>query len=423
MSVLQCIFSQVFEPPWSLRTRWLNCLSQMRSMDIRCSHIYREGNTVADSMANLGLSSSSLKWFASPPPVIWLPLHFDTVGLPYQRGVASLPSLNLEGVALFYAVGGAACKSLIDGCDDVFLSSFINIFICPSTVHNKANGDFVGCCSRCGALLSNFMVVFCFPRPHNIARKLLQFCFCMAFIAEKAEWIIYVTDVGQQQHFDMFFKAATLAGWLPIDGSYPKVSHVGFGVVLGEDGKRLRTRSSDDVVRLIDLIDEAKSRSKTSLVERGKSEDWLKRSLSKLQWPLSDYTFDFNQLLNVKGNTAVSAVYLLYMLARICSIIRKSGKDIDELKKKGEIVLGHAGERKLALHLLRFPETVEEACTNLLPSVLCEYFYNLSESSIPIARLLGRQRKRADSCFVKQQAYVVMRKCFHLLGIEAVCKM
>lgn len=22
---------------------------------------------------------------------------------------------------------------------------------------------------------------------------------------EKAEWIIYVTDVGQQQHFDMFF--------------------------------------------------------------------------------------------------------------------------------------------------------------------------------------------------------------------------
>jgi hypothetical protein len=24
---------------------------------------------------------------------------------------------------------------------------------------------------------------------------------------EKAEWIIYVTDVGQQKHFDMFFKA------------------------------------------------------------------------------------------------------------------------------------------------------------------------------------------------------------------------
>jgi hypothetical protein len=26
---------------------------------------------------------------------------------------------------------------------------------------------------------------------------------------EQAEWIIYVTDVGQQQHFDMFFSVST----------------------------------------------------------------------------------------------------------------------------------------------------------------------------------------------------------------------
>lgn len=25
---------------------------------------------------------------------------------------------------------------------------------------------------------------------------------------EKAEWIIYLTDVGQQQHFEMFFKVS-----------------------------------------------------------------------------------------------------------------------------------------------------------------------------------------------------------------------
>jgi len=27
---------------------------------------------------------------------------------------------------------------------------------------------------------------------------------------EKAEWIIYVTDVGQQQHFNMFFKVGLM---------------------------------------------------------------------------------------------------------------------------------------------------------------------------------------------------------------------
>lgn len=66
-----------------------------------------------------------------------------------------------------------------------------------------------------------------------------------------------------------FFQAAKLAGWLPADDNmYPKTSHVGFGLVLGEDGKRFRTRSTE-VVRLVDLLDEAKNRSKSVLIDRG----------------------------------------------------------------------------------------------------------------------------------------------------------
>lgn len=67
----------------------------------------------------------------------------------------------------------------------------------------------------------------------------------------------------------ILFQAAKRAGWLPAeDSKYPKVSHVGFGLVLGEDGKRFRTRSTE-TVKLVDLLDEAKSRCKTALVERG----------------------------------------------------------------------------------------------------------------------------------------------------------
>lgn len=69
----------------------------------------------------------------------------------------------------------------------------------------------------------------------------------------------------------LFFQAAKRAGWLPDDDkAYPRTSHVGFGLVLGEDGKRFRTRSTE-VVRLADLLDEAKARSKAALVERGMS--------------------------------------------------------------------------------------------------------------------------------------------------------
>jgi arginyl-tRNA synthetase len=48
---------------------------------------------------------------------------------------------------------------------------------------------------------------------------------------------------------------------------FPRVSHVGFGLVLGSDGKRFRTRSSE-VVRLVELLDEAKTRSKAELIQR-----------------------------------------------------------------------------------------------------------------------------------------------------------
>ncbi|KAI3820221.1 hypothetical protein L1987_07764 [Smallanthus sonchifolius] len=42
-----------------------------------------------------------------------------------------------------------------------------------------------------------------------------------------------------------------------------------------------------------------------------------------------------------------------------------------------QILLQKDEERKLGLHLLQFAEAVEEACTNLLPNVLCEYLYDL----------------------------------------------
>ncbi|KMZ68779.1 Arginine--tRNA ligase [Zostera marina] len=255
---------------------------------------------------------------------------------------------------------------------------------------------------------------------------------------EKAEWIIYVTDVGQSQHFDMFFSAARLAGWLP-NNSIPKTNHVGFGLVLGDDGKRFRTRSSE-VVRLVDLLDEAVSRCKQELTQRlennGKISEWTDAEIAETAEAvgygavkyadlknnrLTNYTFSYDQMLNDKGNTAV---YLLYAHARICSIIRKSGKDMEELKKVGSIVLSHADERVLGLHLMHFAEIVEEACTNLLPNVLCEYLYNLSETFTKFytsCQVVGSPEE-SSRLLLCEAAAVVMRKCFYLLGITPVFK-
>ncbi|TYH53278.1 hypothetical protein ES332_D09G088700v1 [Gossypium tomentosum] len=72
--------------------------------------------------------------------------------------------------------------------------------------------------------------------------------------------------------------AAKRAGWLPQGDNYPNASHVGFGLVLGEDGKRFRTRNTE-VVRLVDLLDEAKNRSKAALIEHGKGEEWTEEEI------------------------------------------------------------------------------------------------------------------------------------------------
>ncbi|VAH02772.1 unnamed protein product [Triticum turgidum subsp. durum] len=123
-------------------------------------------------------------------------------------------------------------------------------------------------------------------------------------------------------------------------------------------------------------------------------------------------------MLSDKGNTAV---YLQYAHARICSIIRKSNMDVEELKS-GNISLAHPDERVLGLYLIRYAEIVEEACTNLLPSVLCEYLYNLSEMFTRFytnCQVVGSPEE-PSRLLLCEATGVVMRQCFQLLGITPV---
>lgn len=58
---------------------------------------------------------------------------------------------------------------------------------------------------------------------------------------EKADFIVYVTDLGQYPHFQQVFGAARKAGIIPADNSV-RVEHVGFGVVLNAEGTKFKTR-------------------------------------------------------------------------------------------------------------------------------------------------------------------------------------
>ncbi|KAL6205985.1 hypothetical protein ACLB2K_023236 [Fragaria x ananassa] len=56
--------------PWRLRVAWSNCLHHISHMHFRSSHIFREGNQVADALANIGLTLTGMSWWDDPPPSI-----------------------------------------------------------------------------------------------------------------------------------------------------------------------------------------------------------------------------------------------------------------------------------------------------------------------------------------------------------------
>jgi arginyl-tRNA synthetase len=196
-----------------------------------------------------------------------------------------------------------------------------------------------------------------------------------------ADVIVYVTDGRQQDHFQQLFM--TVAKWFNARKlSSPEMRHVWFGTILGEDGKAIKTRDGSPIY-LHDLISEAKSRAYKIVSEKNPDlSDGKKISIASAvglgairyfdlsQNRTSDYAFSWENMLSFDGNTAV---YLLYAIARMHSILSKAGGEcspIDKLETKEE----HALVRKL----MYFQAVLRQTVTDLRPHYLCTYLYELA---------------------------------------------
>lgn len=207
---------------------------------------------------------------------------------------------------------------------------------------------------------------------------------------EKADWLIYVVDGGQGDHFKQIFKGAEEAGWY--NPTAKRVDHVAFGVVLGEDKKKFKTRSGE-TVKLSDLMDEGLKRSMDKLLEKGRDKELTDAELKAAQISVAygcikyadlshnrimDYVFSFDKMLDDRGNTAV---YLLYAYTRVRSIHRTSKITPDALSayiRDNAISLEHEKEWKLGKMLCRYPEIVVKCMEELVLHPLCEYLYDLA---------------------------------------------
>jgi len=206
---------------------------------------------------------------------------------------------------------------------------------------------------------------------------------------DEGEQIIYVTDAGQANHFAQVFQVARRAGWLT---DTVEVVHVPFGLVQGEDGKKLKTRSGE-TVRLRDLLDEAIARTRADLdarlQEEGREEtEKFKAHVAQVvgisavkyadlsQNRTSNYIFSFDKMLALQGNTAP---YMLYAYVRIQGISRKGHIDFEQLGTDAKILLQEEPEFVLGKHLLKLGEVLRDVEQDLLPNHLCQYLYELSQ--------------------------------------------
>jgi arginyl-tRNA synthetase len=206
---------------------------------------------------------------------------------------------------------------------------------------------------------------------------------------DKVQRVIYPVGAEQTNHFAQIFQVGKRAGWITDEVEF---FYAPLGAILGEDGKKLKSRSGD-AVRLLDLLDEAIDYARADLEKRLVEEireetEEFKANAAQVvgisavkyadlsQNRTSSYIFSYDKMLALQGNTAP---YMLYAYVRVQGISRKGGIDFEKLGMDGAIVLQDETELTLAKHLLQFDEALSDVEKDLLPSRLCQYLFELSQ--------------------------------------------
>ncbi|MBQ1060528.1 arginine--tRNA ligase [Micromonospora sp. C41] len=237
--------------------------------------------------------------------------------------------------------------------------------------------------------------------------------------------LLYVVGLPQRRHFEMVFAVGAQAGWLtaPV-----RAEHVGFGSILGPDGRMLRSRAGGSV-KLVGLLTEAVERATALARERNPelgeaeaAEVGRAVGIGAIKYAdLSgdrhkDYVLDWERMLSLDGNTAP---YLQYAYSRVRSIFRRAGA---AARPDADVSLAEPAERALAMELVGFAAVVEEVAGSLEFHRLTAYLHRLAVAfsafyeRCPVLRADGPVREsRLVLCELTGR---VLRQGLDLLGIR-----
>ncbi len=250
--------------------------------------------------------------------------------------------------------------------------------------------------------------------------------------------ILYVVDHRQSLHFEQLFAAARRWGFTAVE-----LQHVRFGTVLGEAGRPFKTRAGD-TVGLAGLLDEAVRRAEEIVTQNddAKTEPELSAKqrravaeqvgLGALKYAdlsqnrESDYTFSYDKMLAMRGNTAT---YMQYSYARVRSIFEKAGVPAESVRAmEAGFVLKEPAERALALALVRLSEAVQRSAEDYRMNHLTSYLFDVASrfaeffEQCPVLRA-GEDSVRTSRLKLCDVTARTIKLGLALLGIGVVEKM
>ncbi len=247
-----------------------------------------------------------------------------------------------------------------------------------------------------------------------------------------ADRVIYVVDARQSLHFQQIFTLCRKAGYASKNTS---LEHLGFGMVLGKDGRPYKSRDGG-VTKLADLLDESERRAAELIAAKGTDFNAEEQAnvarvvgISSVKYAdlsknrTSDYVFDWDTMLSFEGNTAP---YLLYAYTRVNSIFQKAGLALHEVS--GAIQLPTEQDETLAGKLAQFPEIIASVGNKGMPHFLCGYMFELAgafSSFYEACPILNADDEAVKQSRLKLAALTarILAQGLELLGIDTLERM
>ncbi|PKM57510.1 MAG: arginine--tRNA ligase, partial [Firmicutes bacterium HGW-Firmicutes-3] len=192
------------------------------------------------------------------------------------------------------------------------------------------------------------------------------------------DYILYVVDSRQANHFIQVFRCASDHGIAPKKTS---LEHIGFGTMNGKDGRPFKTRDGG-ILKLADFIDSIEANAKEKINDK-EGVDIASTArivgLATLKYAdlsnyrMKDYVFDLDKFSSFEGKTGP---YILYTYVRINNIMNKLK---EELFQPNTIIAPSSEvERQLMLKIDNLEIALTLAAKDRAPNIICEYVYDLA---------------------------------------------